>query len=58
MTKSSLKLRLINKEGIVFNKKVSKVATVTEGEPGGACGVMVTIVGNGHGNMSSNLGRD
>ena len=25
---------------------------------GGACGVMVIIVGNGHGDMSSNLGQD
>ena len=25
---------------------------------GGACGVMVIIVGNGHGNTSSNPGRD
>ena len=26
--------------------------------PWGACGVMVIIVGNGHGDASSNLGRD
>ena len=25
---------------------------------GGACGVMVIVVGNGHGDMSSNPGRD
>ena len=25
---------------------------------GGACGVMVIVVGNGHGDMSSNSGRD
>ena len=25
---------------------------------GGACGVMVIVVGNGHGNTSSNPGRD
>ena len=25
---------------------------------GGACGVMVIVVGNGHGDTSSNLGRD
>ena len=25
---------------------------------GGACGVMVIVVGNGHGNKSSNPGRD
>ena len=25
---------------------------------GGACGVMVIVVGNGHGDSSSNLGRE
>ena len=25
---------------------------------GGACGVMVIVVGNGHGDTSSNAGRD
>ena len=26
--------------------------------PGGACGVMVILAGNGHGDTSSNPGRD
>ena len=28
------------------------------GSNGGACGVMVIVVGNGHGDTSSNPGRD
>ena len=32
--------------------------TIKEYSIGGACGVMVIVVGNGHGDTSSNPGRD
>ena len=31
---------------------------VSSNDKGGDCGVMVIIVGNGHGDMSSNPGQD
>ena len=32
--------------------------TMIKWDSGGACGVMVIVVGNGHGDTSSNHGRD
>ena len=37
---------------------MAQTSDSNKGLPGGACGVMVIVVGNGHGDMSSNPGRD
>ena len=41
-----------------INASISKIMTHSHKHFGGARGVMVIVVGNGHGNMSSNPRRD
>ena len=46
-------------QGIVRYEVLDKNCTIfTINASGGACGVMVIVIGNGHGDTSSNLGRD
>ena len=53
---------LISAISVCVDRKNEQVETLKslyhKGTHIGACGVMVIAVGNGHGNMSSNPGRD
>ena len=40
------------------NERITMSMTSYVTASGGACGVMVTVIGNEHGDMSSNPGRD
>ena len=37
---------------------MENIEKIYDSKQGGACGVMVIIIGNGHGDTSSNPGRD
>ena len=37
---------------------IVEITDISENDAGGARGVMITVVGNGHGETSSNPGRD
>ena len=41
-----------------YSSDETDIITIYNEHSGGACGVMVIVVGNGHGDTSSNPGRD
>ena len=44
--------------GTIVTIVIGDLGTITKGLLGGARGVMVIVVGNGHGDTGSNPGRD